>query len=94
MSKLSRRGSIPLGPLMFVAGLAIAAAFIVPLIPWARELVEVEGMGLGAACWVEVKEHWVRSALGGIFLLLAAWSVVTGAAFRFGKPDPVAPDEV
>ena len=92
MSKLSRRGSIPIEPLIFVAWLAIAAALIVPLIPWARELVAIEGMGFGAAFWVEVKRHWVRSALGGVFLLLAVWSVVSGRAFNFGKSD-LASDE-
>lgn len=90
MSKLSRRGSIPIEPLIFVAWLAIAAAFIVPLIPWARELVAVEGLGFGAAFWFEVKEHWVRATLGGVFLLLAVWSVVTGGAFNFGKSESVS----
>ena len=93
MSKLSRRGSIPIEPLIFVAWLALAAAFIIPLIPWTRELVEVEGMGFGAAFWVEAKKHWIRSAVGGVFLLLAVWSMATGAAFNFGKSDPVSEDE-
>ena len=92
MSKLSRRGSIPIEPLIFVTCLAIAAAFHLPLISWARELVAIEGMGWGAALWFEVKEHWVRAALGDVFLLLAVWSVVTGRAFNFGKSE-AAPDE-
>jgi len=90
MSKLSRRGFVPMESLIFVAGLAIAAACIIPMIPWARELVAVEGMGFGAAFWVEVKRHWLRSALGGVFLLLAVWSVATGGAFNSGTSEAVA----
>ena len=92
MSKLSRRGSIPVGPLVFVLLLAIAAALVVPMVPWARELAEIQSMGVGAAFWVEVKKHWIRSSLGVVFLLVAVGSVVTGAAFNFGKADPTSVD--
>jgi len=77
-ARQNRHGFISLDPMIFVVWFGLAAAMLVPLAPMARTLADAEGMGLGAAFWIEAKNHWIRAGLGGFFSLLCVGSMVLG----------------